>query len=245
MEIEWHESYLLLNETIGVLEEKKEALATVNPTRYKIHKFKENLITFVNNFVASIYLKIVLVVGGLIFVLFGVPALGIYDYKNLRKTSLKPAYDIGATAYRMISSSYPYDELSQVYFNKTFIGNQFKAEPDFQEGEILNDLAVVPGLVGKINEQRLEFKGRYYTVNGLKLFIAEFKLSTTSDAADGVRMFKDWYTPLSTEQKKNPTSKASQLLVCNQRNALIIIYFNPTLYDNAKQIKEQVYRIIN
>lgn len=84
MEFEWHEVFLLLNETISGLHEEKAKLATVNEFTHNLKKLQGKMLMQVKWFLTSIYLKIAVVLFTIIFVIWGIPALGIYDYNNLR-----------------------------------------------------------------------------------------------------------------------------------------------------------------
>jgi hypothetical protein len=84
LEIEWHEVYLLLNETVSNMEEQRSDLANVNELAWKLGRVKERLQVQIKGFFSSIYFKIMLGVGALVFIIFGVPAFGIYDWDNLR-----------------------------------------------------------------------------------------------------------------------------------------------------------------
>ncbi|MCB2155171.1 hypothetical protein KQI84_09810 [bacterium] len=84
IEIEWHETYLLLNETVSHLGEERERLANINEFKYKMSKVTERAKLNVKHFVSSIYFKILVVIIALIFIIWGIPAFDIYDYNNLR-----------------------------------------------------------------------------------------------------------------------------------------------------------------
>lgn len=101
MEIEWHESYLLLNETIGVLEDKRNELAAINETQFRAGKAAGAAKQKVHNFFTSSGFKIVLIIGGVAFATFGVQALGIFDYNELgRYSALKTPYGWGKALTR-------------------------------------------------------------------------------------------------------------------------------------------------
>lgn len=101
MEIEWHESYLLLNETIGVLEEKRNELALINERQYRAGKVAGAAKQKVNNFLTSPMFKIAVIIAGVLFATFGVQTLGIYDYNELGKIpALKTPYNWGKALVR-------------------------------------------------------------------------------------------------------------------------------------------------
>ncbi|CAN5374274.1 hypothetical protein BH09SUM1_BH09SUM1_02310 [soil metagenome] len=91
MEIEWHEVFLLLNETVSSLNEDRQDLANVNEMTFKMKRYRENVVVRIKAFVGSFYFKLTVTTVVILFVLFGIPALGIYDYDDLREIKqLKP-----------------------------------------------------------------------------------------------------------------------------------------------------------
>lgn len=87
IEIEWHESYLLLNETISTLDEEIQRLASINPTKYHLKRLADRIKVNVVAFLKSRTLKFVLGAAGVLFIIWGIPLFGIYDYDELRKVN--------------------------------------------------------------------------------------------------------------------------------------------------------------
>lgn len=85
MEIEWHEGYMLINDTIGALDEKRRDLAAINETQYKAQKAAGVAKQKVGNFVGSFYFKLAVILAVLIGGTVGVQVMGIYDYDELGK----------------------------------------------------------------------------------------------------------------------------------------------------------------
>lgn len=85
IEIEWHESYLLLNETISTLDEEIQRLAAINPTKYHLKRFFERIKVNLVAFLKSRLLKYTIGAAAIVFVIWGIPMFGIYDYDDLRK----------------------------------------------------------------------------------------------------------------------------------------------------------------
>lgn len=85
IEIEWHECYLLLTETITSLEEEIQKLGQVNALTFHLGRFLANFGHNMKLFFTSFYFKIFAAIAAVVFVIVGIPALGIYDYENLRK----------------------------------------------------------------------------------------------------------------------------------------------------------------
>lgn len=81
---DWNECFLLLTDHIGTLEQEQTRLASISEAAYKAGRRKEILSAKFYNFVHSFFFKIA--VGSLVvlFLVIGVPVLGIYDYTELR-----------------------------------------------------------------------------------------------------------------------------------------------------------------
>ncbi len=73
IEIEWHECYLLLNETVGHLGEERERLAGINEISHNISKIRETIFLQIKWFFTSIYFKIIVAVGIVLGVIFFTP----------------------------------------------------------------------------------------------------------------------------------------------------------------------------
>ncbi len=80
MEIEWHESYLLLNDTIGQLEDKRNELALVSQTQYRSKKAAGLLQQKVHDFLTSMYFKMAMILAAVLFATVGIQAFGIFDW---------------------------------------------------------------------------------------------------------------------------------------------------------------------
>lgn len=85
IEIEWHETYLLLNETVSVLNEEREELADVNETTFKLKRLAERTLIKFKEITGHVVFKIALAIVIVVAVIIGVPAFGIYDWNELRK----------------------------------------------------------------------------------------------------------------------------------------------------------------
>jgi hypothetical protein len=101
MEIEWHESYLLLNETIGMLEDKRNELANINETQYRAGRAADRAKQKAGNFLRSFYFRATVVTAAVLFATVGVQYLGIYDYDELGKVAaLQTPYNWGKALVR-------------------------------------------------------------------------------------------------------------------------------------------------
>lgn len=85
IEIEWHESFLLLNETVSTVQEEIDKLAKINPTKFFIEQCFGTVKVNVVAFLKSRFFKFVVAVSAVLFLVWGVEAFGIYNYDNLRK----------------------------------------------------------------------------------------------------------------------------------------------------------------
>jgi len=74
VEIEWHECYLLLNETVGQLGEEREQLANVNEFNHKMNKMKETILLNIKWFFTSIWFKLIVC----FVILFGILGFIVY-----------------------------------------------------------------------------------------------------------------------------------------------------------------------
>lgn len=103
MEIEWHESYLLLNDTIGYLEEKRSELATMSAGQLRASKAAGVAFQRFNNFFGSLYFKLGVALGVVLFATVGVQTLGIFDYNSLgRQQWAQEPYRMGKAVYRSV-----------------------------------------------------------------------------------------------------------------------------------------------
>lgn len=114
LEIEWHEAYLLLNETVSTLNEKRQELGEINETTFKLKRMAERLQTNFKAFLLSVYFKIIVGAVALSFIIWGIPGLGIYDWDNLRDIRpLEPVVSGTLWAGRMAGLTTPYFSLRE------------------------------------------------------------------------------------------------------------------------------------
>ena len=101
MEIEWHESYLLLNDTIAALEQKRRELADINETQYKAGLAAAGARQKVGKVVSSFYFKLAVIILALLGATIGVQVMGFYDYDDLGKLkALQTPYSWGKAVVR-------------------------------------------------------------------------------------------------------------------------------------------------
>ncbi len=80
MQIEWHESYLLLNEVIGLLEEEQAQKAKISRSSWQLRQFGKSLSKGGGNVFHNIYLRMAVVIGVVLFLLIGLPLMGVFQY---------------------------------------------------------------------------------------------------------------------------------------------------------------------
>jgi len=101
MEIEWHESYLLLNDTIAALEQKRRELSEINETHYKAGIAAGAARQKASKFFGSFYFKLTAIIVAVLAATIGVQSFGIYDYDELGKISaLQTPYRWGKAVVR-------------------------------------------------------------------------------------------------------------------------------------------------
>ncbi len=125
MEIEWHESYLLLNETLGSLQEKRLQMANINPIVFKTKRSLNNLTIQVGNFFKQGWVKGALVFVVIIGAIIGVFAFGIVDLEMLRGNKYtKPIHNI----FKKYMSDIAYESFDEVERKKDWPGSEVKLE---------------------------------------------------------------------------------------------------------------------
>lgn len=70
IEIEWHECYLLVNETLSALGEERERLAGIKEFDVKMQKFKTGVVAQITGFFRSVWFKLILailIIGGTVW----------------------------------------------------------------------------------------------------------------------------------------------------------------------------------
>lgn len=106
MEIEWHEAYLLVNDTIAALEERRRELADINESQYKAKLAAGAMRQKAGKFFGSFYFKLAAIIAVVLGATIGVQVMGIYDYDELGKIpAIKTPYNWGKAVVRAV-----YDE---------------------------------------------------------------------------------------------------------------------------------------
>ncbi|MCX7011172.1 MAG: hypothetical protein NTW86_01160 [Candidatus Sumerlaeota bacterium] len=94
MQIEWQESYLLLNETIGLLEEEQINKARISATRWHTQQMGKSVSRVISNIFHSWGLRLSIIAGAALFALVGLPLMGVFSYGALRDVAAiqKPVF---------------------------------------------------------------------------------------------------------------------------------------------------------
>lgn len=113
MEIEWHESYLLLNDTIGALEDKRSELSKVSEAHFRAGKAAGVARQRASNFFGSFYLKAAVILTVVLGSTVGVQLSGVYDYNDLGKVGvLETPYAMVKGIWRSVSPDSPWVSIS-------------------------------------------------------------------------------------------------------------------------------------
>ncbi len=116
MEMDWHESYLLLNDTIAALEHKREELSQINETQYKAGIAAGAARQKAGKFFGSFYFKLAAIIVVVLGATIGVQMFGIYDYNELGKISaLKTPFQWGKYAVRMVDPDSTWPTIDSAY----------------------------------------------------------------------------------------------------------------------------------
>lgn len=110
MEIDWHEAYLLLNETIGILQEKIDKLANVSRVTYESSRAIERVVTKITRGVTNPKFQFSAAAIAIIGVLVVAPMAGVFSYDFLNKT---PAT---AKVYKLVRGMLRNSMMSQLEF---------------------------------------------------------------------------------------------------------------------------------
>jgi len=206
IEIEWHESYLLLSETVASMEEDVETLAEVNPTKYKMRKFKESSILALKNFFSGPLFKILLVV-------IGIPVLLIivnqfWSFSNLKKyKATKKFYYKAVDVFRIINPGLPYERFDDIKRNTEERPDTLKEGDTKYTKTSAAGLFSSAGIAGALNSPDVDFTEEAFRIknSSAELHILMFKFkgdNQNENADDVVSQFNDWKVSLSPSNRK-------------------------------------------
>lgn len=240
MEIEWHEAYLLLNETIGILEEKREALSKVSSSKFMMKKFVKNAIAGIGSFVGSFYFKAFAMLIAFILVLWALPTFGVLNYSKLKEYKYtRPIYKSLVKIYRKsFKGDLPFDEIAELEPN-----TDKRAENNVQErgkGSVtLSQAAQLYFRVGLSDDLRRceEFvvKDFKYKNDDVRIFF--FRYKTISEADNIVKRLKEWKQNHQDEIRMMPFIEPALTTAFNKLNIVIFVL---SLNEEARRYFKEV-----
>jgi hypothetical protein len=230
IEIEWHESYLLLNETVGLLEEKKQELETVSAFSYEVGNIRKKLGYYTNRLIHSTYTKVLFFLAVAAFVLWGVPAVGIYDYRNLRNygATKEPYYKLVSMYRKVLSSNYPFDDFEHLDRDVKERPPNFTSHNvgGYNKAEIAQLYAGEPGLdIKDLLNQASQFRFEQFRASEKDFQLHMFLFDTDAQAREVEQRFKKWKDDLPESRKS--TSAVNDIgymtSVYRRANLLVLI----------------------
>jgi len=242
MQIEWHESYLLLSEIVASLEEQMETISKINPTTYKLNKIKGNVIANVKAFFTSTYFKVILVILGIPIALILLNQVWAFsNLKNYRIT--RGAYYSCAKIWRIVNPNMPYERFEDIRRTESARPSDLKTDKPLFEKSTAANLVVQPDLKMFLMGSNVQFKEEAYTFekSSDRLFILMFMV-TSEDGSEKAEEFMNNFT-----KWKNSPSNQDRIFfetyndVFRVNNVIIIIH-SPRKADR-KTIKEMEFGV--
>lgn len=207
LEFDWNEVYLLMTETIADIEEEVARLAGVSKRAHQIQQIQKRLRAQRQKFFADTRVRVAIWVGGTLavlgFLLFGIPAMGIYDYQNVKQDVpwLTTPYNSAAGIVRLFDPEYAF--IDEAEMKTPFV--EWGATNALDKGlksqmsdkNFLNQLTNYGFAASDVDEVRgfLEVKRYFYkeilrdTANN-KMFIYAYLFDTTEHATRFVELRK-------------------------------------------------------
>lgn len=111
IELEWHESYLLLNETLGVLEDKRKRFAEIKPSQYYRQIYTERAYKAIKNFVTGWTFRALVAVVVVMVAIFAFVEMGGVDWAMQFPATRRIIVRL-EDIVRVLAKDYPYRELS-------------------------------------------------------------------------------------------------------------------------------------
>ncbi|KPL11057.1 hypothetical protein AMJ85_04770 [candidate division BRC1 bacterium SM23_51] len=110
IELEWHESYLLLNETVGMLEDKRKQFALVKPSQYYRQIYTEKALRASRDFLTGWVFKAIVAVVVLMVLIFAFIQFGAMDWLS-RQPMTKRLVLRFEDLIRVVAKDYPFRTL--------------------------------------------------------------------------------------------------------------------------------------
>ncbi|MCC5877341.1 MAG: hypothetical protein JJU11_14050 [Candidatus Sumerlaeia bacterium] len=175
LEIEWHEVFLLLNETVSTLNEKRAELAEINEYVFRMGKVIDRMKTNFKSFLRSIYFKLIVASAVACVIIFGVPAAGIYDWDNLR--DIRPLQPVISGTFwmgRAVGLTTPYftlQEFSGRAFREPVGGlSHFNHTTDKPKADAARDIADVMMARVRDSDARTTVREHFETADNYEAF---------------------------------------------------------------------------
>ena len=218
-EFDWNECFLLLTEQLGTLEDEKKRLAGINERAWKAAKRKQRLEASIHNFLHSPLLKYAGIAAAVFMIVWGIPAFGIYDYREFGKMSwsAKPYFAYVNYVHRPIfDKDFPYESYVEIARDETN-----KPEEKFQtvkkedagslNFQLFHDVILMQlGLtqadlsaMDDILKKNKYFGSIRYTADGKDVQFYYILLGTTEDAKSLCDKLKSVYSAMTSQQAKN------------------------------------------
>ena len=244
-EIEWHESYMLVNETIAMLEDKHSQLSNITPSQHRRAEMAKKLKNFVQRVKASTGVMATVVVILLLVAVVAVFALDVGEIngKMASSSTFGKTHEIAQNALRDIGfTSIPYKKM-EVFLTK--------AAPKTVAGYRLDEKPPATAEVTTIKEAVLAnvFKGKTPETIGTKLYVYHSQSGPSQgynvevvlfkNTADAVMVCSIAGDMLSDTEMKNVgvTGELTSVAVWRNTNA---IYFMRVAGNSASSLFKQV-----
>ncbi len=206
MEIEWHEAYLLLSETVASMEERREELEKINPTTFKMNRIKNNTKNFIVNTVSSLWFKVLCVLLaipiGIIILNAFVPIRPLFMRYGATRSVW---YGFEGVLRSTISPNIPYDRFSDIKRNTSEEPEGFERDgSDFNQytaATLVSDPAIQSFLQG--SDVRFECQS-YKMKDYQKLHIMIFLVSgddSNRKAEDQYELMRKWHNSLDSNSR--------------------------------------------
>ena len=224
IEIEWHESYLLLSETVASMEEQKEVLANVNPTKYKLKRLRLNFAVSVHNLLSSLYFKLILII-------IGIPVLFIivnqfWSFSNLKNyNATRDIYYKAVGLYRNINPGLPFERFEDIPRKDDQRPEDLEETSSMYQKRSAANLFTDAGISNALNASNVKFKEESYDIrnNPNKLSVLMFMFTGdegTEKAENAVQKFQRWVNSLPSQRK---TSINNYYSVFRKNNVFIVL----------------------
>lgn len=249
MELEWHESYLLVNETIGLLQEEVDSLAEVSHFHHSMQAVIATVLAKLSRLIHSKGLHASLGILAVVTVLVVLPMMDVYSYDFLNNYSAtKPAYQLGRDMLRnSVAKNLAYQDwevfarkglnpIPRIYGRKQELDRAEKDATEasmlYSEAEGIEPLDLRDNMTGALEKDVEIFEN--YRDGTTFLFMA--LLPKTEDARKFVDEFDNWHRKVML----NPVLRddASRVTVSRKVNAVFMVL--SATEDRAKNLTDHM-----